>query len=133
MAVSYLDRFLYLQLIGKDCLQLLGLTALWLGAKQEELIPPSLDHLVALCADTFTVTNFQHMELVLLAKLQFRLSAPTPAYHLSHLVSVEEERDWAEDLARHMVELVMEDHVLARERPSKIAHAVYEAIKVESI
>ena len=24
----------------------------------------------------------------------------------------------------------MEDHVLARERPSKIAHAVYHAIKV---
>ena len=48
-------------------------------------------------------------------------------------MSVEEERDWSEDLSRHMVELVMEDHVLARERPSKIAHAVYEAIKVDRL
>ena len=45
-------------------------------------------------------------------------------------VFFEGEEDWSEDLARHLVEIVMEDHVLARERPSKIAHAVYHAIKV---
>jgi len=129
LAVNYLDRFLCSQLIAKDCLQLVGLTALWLGAKQEELLPPSLEQLVALTADTYTTLNFQHMELLILAKLQFRLAAPTAAYHLHHLIAVEGEEDWSEDLARHLVEIVMEDHVLARERPSKIAHAVYHAIK----
>jgi len=129
LAVNYVDRFLSKQLIGKDCLQLVGVTALWLGAKQEELLPPTLDQLVALCADTFSAINIKHMELLLLAKLKFRLAAPTPAYHLHHLIAVEEEKDWSEDLSRHMVEIILEDHVLARERPSKIAHAVYEAIK----
>merc|ERR550517_247670 len=71
----------------------------------------------------------KHMELLILAKLKFRLTAPTAAYHLHHLIAVEEEKDWSEDLARHLVEVIMEDHVLARERPSKIAHAVYHAIK----
>jgi len=129
LAVNYLDRFLSKQLIGKDCLQLVGLTALWLGAKQEELFPPTLDQLVALCGDAYSAINFLHMELLLLAKLQFRLAAPTPAYHLHHLIAVEEEKDWSDDLSRHMVEIILEDHVLAREKPSKIAHAVYEAIK----
>jgi len=129
LAVNYLDRFLCSQLIGKDCLQLVGLTALWLGAKQEELLPPSLEQLVALTADTFTTINFQHMELLILAKLKFRLAAPTAAYHLHHLIAVEEEEDWSEDLSRHLVEIIMEDHILARERPSKIAHAVYQTIK----
>merc|ERR1712025_865085 len=68
-------------------------------------------------------------ELLMLSKLEFRLAAPTAAYLLSHLTSVEEEKDWSEDLSRHMVEIILEDHFLARERPSKIAHAVYEAIK----
>ena len=130
LAVNYLDRFLCSQLIAKDCLQLVGLTALWLGAKQEELLPPSLEQLVALCADSVTSLNIKHMELLILAKLKFRLAAPTAAYHLHHLIAVEEEKDWSEDLARHLVEVVMEDHVLARERPSKIAHAVYHGIKV---
>ena len=68
-----------------------------------------------------------------MAKLKFRLAAPTPAYHLHHLIAVEEEKDWSDDLSRHMVEIILEDHVLAREKPSKIAHAVYEAIKVRRI
>ena len=130
LAVNYVDRFLCTQLIAKDCLQLVGLTALWLGAKQEELLPPSLEQLVALCADSVTSLNIKHMELLILAKLKFRLTAPTAAYHLHHLIAVEEEKDWSEDLARHLVEVIMEDHVLAREKPSKIAHAVYHAIKV---
>ena len=133
LAVNYVDRFLCAQLVGRDTLQLLGLTALWLAAKQEELIPPGLDQLVTLAAETYTGLNIRHMEIVLLAKLELRLAAPTPAYHLNHLIAVEEERDWSEDLSRHMVEIVLEDHVLARQRPSKIAHAVYEAIKVESV
>ena len=40
LAVNYLDRFLCIQLVGRDTLQLVGLTALWLAAKQEELVPP---------------------------------------------------------------------------------------------
>eukprot|EP00092_Neocalanus_flemingeri_P037043 GFUD01040328.1.p1 GENE.GFUD01040328.1~~GFUD01040328.1.p1 ORF type:complete len:286 (+),score=50.66 GFUD01040328.1:416-1273(+) len=129
LAVNYLDRFLGTQLLAKDCLQLVGLTALWLGAKQEELNPPSTEELVALSAATFSATNFKHMELILLAKLKFSLAAPTAAFHLSHLVAVEDEKDWSEDLSRHLVEIVIEDHLLARERPSKIAHAVFDVIK----
>jgi len=129
LAVNYLDRFLGTQLLAKDCLQLAGLTALWLGAKQEELSPPSTEELVALCAATYTVTNFKHMEMILLAKLRFNLAAPTVAFNLSHLVAVKDEKDWSEDLSRHLVEMVMEDHFLARMRPSKIAHAVFNVIK----
>ena len=94
-------------------------------------MPPGLDQLVTLAAETYTEVNFRHMELLILAKLELRLAAPTPAYLLNHLIAVEEEKDWSEDLSRHMVEIVLEDHVLARQRPSRIAHAVYEAIKVK--
>ena len=97
LAVNYVDRFLSKQLIGKDCLQLVGVTALWLGAKQEELLPPTLDQLVALCADTYSAIYIKHMELLLLAELKFRLAAPTPAYHLHHLIAVEEEKDWSDE------------------------------------
>ena len=41
LAVNYLDRFLGVQPVSKDVLQLVGLTSLWLGAKQDELCLPS--------------------------------------------------------------------------------------------
>ena len=111
-------------------MQLAGLTTLWLGAKQEELFPPKTDELVSLCADSYSGMNFKHMELIILAKLKFNLAAPTPAFYLSHLVAVQDEKDWSEDLSRHLVELVMEDHILARLSPSRIAHSVFKVIKV---
>jgi len=129
LAVNYLDRFLGVQLISKDCLQLVGLTTLWLGAKQEELCPPTTDELVSLCADSYSTLNFHHMELIILAKLNFNLAAPTAAFFLSHLVAVEDEKEWSEDLSRHLVEFILEDNLLARTSPSKIAHSVFKVIK----
>jgi len=108
------------QPLSKDVLQLVGLTSLWLGAKQDELCPPSTEELVSLCADSYSSMNFKHMELIILARLNFNLVAPTPAFYLSHLVAVEDERDWSEDLSRHLIKLVMEDHILARVSPSLI-------------
>ena len=72
----------------------------------------------------------KHMELIILARLNFNLAAPTPAFYLSHLAAVEDEKDWSEDLSRHLVELVMEDHILARVSPSLIAQSVFNVLKV---
>jgi len=106
-----------------------GLTVLWIGAKQDELSPPSTDELVSLCADSYSTTNFKHMELIVLARLNFNLAAPTPAFFLSHLVAVEDEKDWSEDLSRHLVEFIMEDYILARVSPCRIAQSVFKVIK----
>jgi len=129
LAVNLLDRFLGVQPLSKDCLQLVGLTVLWIGAKQDEMSPPSTDELVSLCADSYSTTNFKHMELIVLARLNFNLAAPTPAFFLSHLVAVEDEKDWSEDLSRHLVEFIMEDHILARVSPCRIAQSVFKVIK----
>ena len=53
LAVNYLDRFLCLQLLAADCLQLAALTALWLAAKQEELESPEDGDLVRMCGGTY--------------------------------------------------------------------------------
>merc|ERR1712179_373914 len=129
LAVNYLDRLLCVQPLSKDCLQLVGLTVLWIGAKQDELSPPSTDELVSLCADSYSTTNFKHMELIVLARLNFNLAAPPPAFFLSHLVAVGDEKDWSEDLSRHLVEFIMEDYILARVSPCLIAQSVFKVLK----
>lgn len=129
LAVNYLDRFLCHQLLAPDCLQLAGLTSFWLAAKQVELDPPESGELVKLCARAYNTTNFRHMEVIILTKLRFCLAAPTPAFLLSHMVEVGEEVDWSEDLARHLVEITMQDNVLACFPPSKIASCVFTVLK----
>ena len=46
------------------------------------------------------------------------------------LVAVEDEKDWSVDLSRHLVEFIMEDHILARASPCRIAQSVFKVIKV---
>ena len=88
------------------------------------------EELVSLCANSYFTMNFKNMELIILARLNFNLAAPTPAFYLGHLVAVEDEKDWSEDLSRHLMELVMEDRILARVSPSLIAQSVFNVLKV---
>ena len=105
LATNYLDRFLAAQLVSANCLQLVGVATLWLAAKQQELEPRGVSELAALAGHAYSAVQLRQMELLVVARLHWRLAAPTPAFHLAHLVVVEQELDWPEDLARHMVRI----------------------------
>jgi len=129
LAVNYLDRFLGRQPLAAECLQLAGLSCLWIAAKQEEGEPPGAQELVNLCGGTYSTAEFRHMEVIILARLGFQLAAPTPAFLLAHMVEVGEERDWPEDFCRHLVERTLQDHELALISPSRVAHAIFTILK----
>jgi len=130
LAVNYLDRFLFSQPLASECLQLTGITALWVAAKQEEPEPPEAKELLRLCDSSYCVSDFKHMEVILLDRLCFNLAAPTPAFLLSHMVEVGEEKDWPEDICRHLVEATLQDYGLALNNPpSKIAHCIFSVLK----
>jgi len=130
LAVNYLDRFLFSQPLASECLQLTGITALWVAAKQEEPEPPEAKDLLRLCDSSYCVSDFKHMEVILLDRLGFNLAAPTPAFLLCHMVEVGEEKDWPEDICRHIVEATLQDYGLALNNPpSKIAHCIFSVLK----
>ena len=54
LAVNLLDRFLMRKQIARKNLQLLGVTALMLAAKYEEIYPLGLDDLVYICDNAYT-------------------------------------------------------------------------------
>ena len=80
------------------------------------------------------------MEVILLDRLGFCLSAPTAAFLLDHLVEVGEAADWSADLARHLVELtlqvagrvllLLQDAELARLPPTRISHCIFAVLQV---
>jgi len=134
LTVNYIDRFLNEQLIAKDCLQLVGLTALWIASKVSEPSVPDAEELCLLSAHTYSKINFLHMEMIMLAKLNFKLSSPTPAFLLAIVQETLVDRlNWSEELSTHLLEMVMAEHNLARTRPSVIADSIYSVVKVSDI
>ena len=66
----------------------------------------------------------------MLARLNFRLVAPTSGFFLQMLVEIDDDLDWPVDLARHLVEMALQDPILARISPLRVANGVRQIIKV---
>jgi hypothetical protein len=77
LAVNYVDRYLSRRPVARDALQLLGVTALWLACKLEEVYPPTLGDFVDVTQSSCTAAQLVAMESALLRELGFTLSVPT--------------------------------------------------------
>ncbi|XP_042210995.1 G2/mitotic-specific cyclin S13-7-like [Homarus americanus] len=85
VAVNLADRFLAVTPLAQDCLQLLGVGALFVAAKMEECVFPSISKLVTICGGMYKHHHFRRIEVLILSKLKFALYTPTSWYFLDHL------------------------------------------------
>jgi cyclin E len=75
LAVNYVDRFLSeVDFVARSKLQLVGVTALFVAAKLEEITVPAVQEFVATTDNTYTVEHMHRMERFMLRKLNFRLN-----------------------------------------------------------
>lgn len=74
LTVNILDRFLAVQKVARQRLQLVGVTALMLAAKYEEIYPPEVRDYVYICDNAYTREQIVQMEQLILSKLSFRLT-----------------------------------------------------------
>ena len=77
LAVNYLDRFLSRMRVTRGVCQLVGVAALMIASKLEEVDPPHVEDFVFICDSIYTTNQLRDMELRVLACLQFDLAAPT--------------------------------------------------------
>jgi len=77
LAVNYTDRFLSKIRVKRAKLQLVGVTALYIAAKLEEIYPPDLNEFVYVTDDTYTKSQVLKMEQLMMKTLDFRLQPPT--------------------------------------------------------
>jgi len=71
VTVSIVDRFLSVCEIKKSQLHLLGVTALLIAAKYEEIYPPELKDLLSVSENKFTKNEVLQMETKVLTTLDF--------------------------------------------------------------
>lgn len=137
LAVSIIDRYLSRasSSLPRNRFQLLGITAILVASKLEEMCAPTISDLVYVCDNTYSRRDIIDLEGLLVNTLCFDLTIFTTRHYIQHLiVAADDPRiDPATKLlmphiANYLVELALLDYSLTHKRPSLVASsAIYLA------
>lgn len=130
-AVNIVDRYLAVQQVDKNELQLVGITALFIVAKYEEVYPPQIDAFVATCDNAYTKEQILDTEADMLSELNFDLTQSSSLYFLQmmQLQFKLEEKPLA--FARYVLETALLESAAARHSNLALAaSAVFLVLKI---
>ena len=82
LCVQIIDAYLEAQDVPKMQLQLVGVTALFLAAKYEEMYVPAIEDFVYMTDNTYTKSEIRQMEISILRTLNFMFGKPLPLHFL---------------------------------------------------
>lgn len=123
LSVALLDRYLAARQVLRQRLQLVGVTALMMAAKFEEVYPPQLKDYVAVCDNAYTRTELLSTEAEILAALNFEIARPTSYSFLELLRQRVVLEDKAFVFARYLLETALLDPLHLRHSPLDLAAA----------
>uniref|UniRef100_A0ACB8E5H0 G2/mitotic-specific cyclin-B2 n=1 Tax=Sphaerodactylus townsendi TaxID=933632 RepID=A0ACB8E5H0_9SAUR len=114
MCVGIMDRYLQAQAVPRKELQLVGVTAMLLASKYEEIYVPRIVDFVYITDRAYTSSQIRAMERMILKELDFVFGRPLPLHFLRRAVKISElqTQGCATTLAmeRAALTLVMEAH-----------------------
>ncbi|CAJ1063123.1 G1/S-specific cyclin-E2 [Xyrichtys novacula] len=94
LAQDYFDRYMLTQDdVSKEFLQLIGITALFVASKMEEIYPPKIVEFAYVTDGACDMWDIQQTELHLLKALDWNLCPETPISWLKLYAQVEAQRD----------------------------------------
>ncbi|XP_041771915.1 G2/mitotic-specific cyclin-B-like [Anopheles merus] len=124
MTVSLIDRYLQtMKTVPKKKLQLVGVTAMFIASKYEELFPPEIQDFVYITDDTYQKYQILEMEKEMVRTLDFNLGKPLPTHFLRRFSKAAKASDVNHVLAKYLIELASVDYSTAHYKPSEIAAA----------
>uniref|UniRef100_A0AAG5DG57 Cyclin N-terminal domain-containing protein n=1 Tax=Anopheles atroparvus TaxID=41427 RepID=A0AAG5DG57_ANOAO len=124
MTVSLIDRYLQkVKTVPKKKLQLVGVTAMFIASKYEELFPPEIHDFVFITDDTYQKQQILEMEKEIVKQLDFNLGKPLPTHFLRRFSKAAKASDVNHVLAKYLIELASVDYTTAHYKPSEIAAA----------
>jgi cyclin B len=85
ITVNILDRFLNISNVTRQTLQLVGVTALMIVTKYEEIYPPLIKDFIAVCDNAYSKENILEMEARILLSLEFDLMQTSSLTFLNQL------------------------------------------------
>lgn len=107
--------------VPKTDLQLVGVTALFIASKYEEIYPPSIEEMAYITANTYTTTQLRQTERTILEKLGYLLNKPLPINFLRRYSKIASACTRQHALAKYILEISTLKASLSSMPPSKRA------------
>lgn len=133
MAVSMIDRYLQSEpSTSRKYLQLVGVTALFMASKYEELMPPEINDFVYVTDDTYSKEQILKMEMRIFSKLGFNLSKPLPIHFFRRFAKASGSLGDRQYLAgKYFMELATVDYDMTKYHPSEVSCTWWLRFEIE--
>eukprot|EP00927_Polykrikos_kofoidii_P083702 TRINITY_DN8639_c0_g1_i1.p1 TRINITY_DN8639_c0_g1~~TRINITY_DN8639_c0_g1_i1.p1 ORF type:complete len:620 (+),score=104.53 TRINITY_DN8639_c0_g1_i1:433-2292(+) len=123
LTVNLLDRYLTVTHMQRKRLQLVGVCALLIAAKFEEVNPPEIHDCVYITDKAYSREDVLQMEVTMLMGLSFQIVVPTATHFLDRLYRVNGCDKRHREVIRYVVTLSLVDLHMIRHLPSVVAAA----------
>ncbi|GAB7363888.1 hypothetical protein MBLNU230_g4451t1 [Neophaeotheca triangularis] len=123
LAVNIIDRFLSTKVVQLDRLQLVGVTAMFIASKYEEVLSPHVQNFRHVADDGFSETEILSAERFVLAALDYDLSYPNPMNFLRRISKADNYDIQTRTLGKYLLEIGCLDHRFLKHPPSQVAAA----------
>jgi len=114
ITIDILDRYLAKegQRITRDELQLVGVSAMFVSAKMEEVYSPDVQDFVLITDNAYTEADIKETELKILCALQFNLFQPISLHFLRRFSAAGDVDVYQHNLAKYALEVGLLDYSL---------------------
>lgn len=122
LAINIIDRFLSTKIVQLDKLQLVGITAMFIASKYEEVISPHVSNFSYMAKD-YKDSQILDAERFILSALNYDLSYPNPMNFLRRISKADNYDIQTRTLGKFLLEISMLDHRFLEFPPSHVAAA----------
>ncbi|MDI1490613.1 MAG: G2/mitotic-specific cyclin [Ramalina farinacea] len=121
LAINIIDRFLTCRVVQLDKLQLVGITAMFIASKYEEVLSPHIQNFKHVADDGFSEDEILRAERFVLQTLDYDLSYPNPMNFLRRISKADNYDIQTRTIGKYLLEIGLVDHRLLAFHPSHIA------------
>lgn len=123
LTVNIIDRFLSAEIVSLDRLQLVGVTAMFIASKYEEVLSPHVANFSQVADETFSDKEILDAERHVLATLNYCMSYPNPMNFLRRISKADNYDIQTRTLGKYLTEISLLDHRFMGYKQSHIAAA----------
>jgi hypothetical protein len=122
IAINIVDRFLTKRVVSLVKLQLVGVTAMFIAAKYEEILAPSVEEFVFMTENGYSKEEILKGERIVLQTLEFRVSQYCSPYSWMRKISKADDYDiQTRTLSKFLTEVTLLDYRFLTVKPSLVA------------
>ncbi|PHT42964.1 hypothetical protein CQW23_16989 [Capsicum baccatum] len=121
LTMNLIDRFLVVQSLIREKLQLVGVTALLLACKYEEVSVPIVEDLILISDKAYARKEVLEMEKLMVNALQFNMTVPTTYMFMRRFLKASQSDKKMELVSFFLIDLCLVEYEMLRFPPSMFA------------